>query len=807
MKKRLHWLAVPLVVFNLGSCEKKSTPVTTEAPTAEAPAQVAAVPPAQAPAAPPAAPATTLTADERAAKLGFVKHLPQDTEAVIAFYNGTKTVERAASLKLWTLIQEQAGGFGMGGPGMEMDEEPMEFDLDEGDLEESDPEEGDLEDAEQDDAEPEIGDLDEEPGADDPAMEEDLEDMEMLEPISPGDLFGNEFTVALGKSAGEQTANLLTLNSRYNYFLMRSLSKAFVTAVRTGDASGVESMMNESVLTEVGMNLLTDPESGTALLERSKMPPLYFAYRVDADKRESALQQLAESVEFLGMFEEQVEPLDFEHAGGTFAGYRVVGAKIAAKLGEDRDSMEETLGAEPTDALLAAIAKKDLVVVSGAIGDYVILFVGSSKEDFKLVDANAESIAADSSLAYVDAYASKEIAALIHGSKPALDALKSAASGIADMAKGIRDGLGESEGLGDTRDLEAMLAIVAEREEALTKLASTDAYGLVAYFEDGLRIETTGGADTGALDYTTPPKLSRLGESSDNVLFATMTADAAYDEKARAYFEALAETAYAMALKVSQAEMEAAQMEQFKEMFSMFDTQFRGDLVDLWDAYSKDFAGGVGLESALVMDLKGGMPAFPGVPQAVVDNGRFMRASWIMPVKDRTKIQDSWGKMNTATTNLLAKISEMSGNEIPMQKPISSEKDGFVTWFFSLPFTSDDFMPSVTLSDEWFIASTSRTHALELANKANTPSTSPRLGMWMDMNFVAIQQFAKETLTMLEENSAAIFGEEGPMLEEFESQKELLGQVITALDDLDKLTVHTRREGGALRSSIHFKTR
>jgi hypothetical protein len=31
-------------------------------------------------------------------------------------------------------------------------------------------------------------------------------------------------------------------------------------------------------------------------------------------------------------------------------------------------------------------------------------------------------------------------------------------------------------------------------------------------------------------------------------------------------------------------------------------------------------------------------------------------------------------------------------------------------------------------------------------------------------------------------------------------------KIIEAMEDMDKLTVHARREGGALRSSVHFKT-
>ena len=808
MKYRALWLAAPVALLGFGSCEKKptetaaGTPAVVEAPAGETPA--APTPPA-APAPPAVEAVKVLSAEERAAKLGFVKYLPQDTEAVIGFYDGKKSAQRAGDLKLWKLVEEQVGGLfgmGMGGdPGFEM-EEGMEM---ESELEDEDTTEPIEPDSEQEDADPEDG-------ADAPEMaeeDEDLDDMEMemLEPLDPADLLGNEFTVALGKSAGEQTANLVTLNNRYNYFMMRGLAKAFVTAAKTGDASEVEEMIGGDEMEDVFMNLLKDPESGTALLERAHMPPLYFAFRVDEDKRESALQQIASSVEFLGMFEEQVEPLDFEQAGGTFAGYRLIGAKISEAMADSRDEMVEDLGEESTDALLAAIAKKDLVVVAGILGEYVVLFIGSSKDDFKLVDSTADSLAANDSLAFADAYASKDIAALIHGGKPALDALQSSAGGLSDMARGLRDGLGESEGLGDTRDLEAMLEIVAERENALMALTSHEAYGLVAFFDEGLRIESVGGFDSGALDYTTPPKLAGLGEGSDTVFFANLTSEAAFDEKSRAYYEAIIETIYAMALKISQVEMEVEEMEQFKGMFAMFDEKFRGDMVAMWDAYSQDFSAGVGQESALVMDLKGGLPAIPGLPQEVVDNGKFLRASLVMPVTDRAKIQEAWKIMNTSVTNLLAQVSEMAGEDIPMQKPISSEKDGFVTWFFALPFTSDDFMPSVTVSDEWFVASTSKTHALELAAKAGSPSAAPRLGMWMDMSFVALQQYAKEMLAMVDENAAAIFGEEGFALDQFQGQKEMIGKVIGTLDDLDRITVHARREGGALRTSLHFKTR
>jgi acyl transferase domain-containing protein len=58
-------------------------------------------------------------------------------------------------------------------------------------------------------------------------------------------------------------------------------------------------------------------------------------------------------------------------------------------------------------------------------------------------------------------------------------------------------------------------------------------------------------------------------------------------------------------------------------------------------------------------------PAIPGVPQPVVDEAKFPRISMIAPVKDRAKLKASWEKMNTSATGILAKMSEMTGNDVP----------------------------------------------------------------------------------------------------------------------------------------------
>ena len=739
------------MALGLGACKKKEEP---KAPPAVAEAPSKATPP-------PAADVklSKLSAEERAARLGFARHLTQDTEVVLAYYNGTKTVNRVKATKLWKLVEGLMGGGEAGAPG---DDQKM------------------------DDAE--VPDAGKDPVAADA-------------PMGPAALFGSEFTLALGKSAADQTGNLLTLNRRISYFQMRALARAFAAAVKAGDASSLGDTFSNRYGPELMQDVIKDPQSGIALLEKAKMPPVYLAFRTKEADRAAAAQQVAAMVANVGMLGEMVEPVEIENSGHKFEGFKILGSKISATLAEDREGMEKELDAATVDQLLAALAKKDLVIVSGTVGDYVLLFIGGSVDDLKLAGDAGKSLVASDALAFSDAYASKDLAALVYGRKQAMETLVSTAGGLADITNGLRDGLAGADGIGDTRDLEAMFQIVAEREAALRKLAGIDAVCTVAFFEDGLKIESAGGSDNGMVDWKSPNKLGHLGDSDDVVLFADMTTDASYDEKARAYAEALLETAYAMTMKVAEAPMKSEQMTQFKEMATMFDGKFRPDMLALWDAYGKDFHNSLGHERALVVDLKGSAPAVPGLPQAVVDSAKVPRVSLIAPVTDRAKLAASWDKMNGTLTGTLAKISELTGKKIPMQKPISSEKDGNTTWFFPMPFFTDDFLPSVTVGDKWFAASSSKNQALDLIAQANAGGET-RDGFWLSMNFKALEKYSKETYKLVDENAEALTGSPLP-----EDRKKLIKNSTAILGDLDKLTIHARREGAVLRSSVHFKTR
>lgn len=749
---------IPAVAIGLGACKKKEV---VKAP--DAPATVAEAPSPQVPGKAAEAMVPKIGPEERAAKLGFVKHLPQDTEVVLSFYNGTKVANRVKRSNLWKLVQEQMGGV-------------VEI-ADEENLPEPEPDTANPDDLPP--GNPEVAD-----GA-----------------MGPAALFGTEFTMALGKSTGEQTGHLLTLNRRMTYFQMRTLAKSFSAAVKSGETAELTESFSQGYGAELVKDLLSDPQSGIPLLEKVKVPPIYLAFRTKEADRPAAAQQVAALIANANMLEEMVEPVTIENSGLKFEGVKILGSKVSAVMAEDREEMDQELDPATVDQLLSTMTKKDLVIVSGIVGDYVLLYVGGSVDDFKLADTVSQSIVASDALAFSDAYAGKELAALIYGQKEPMDTMMKSAGGLADLTNGLRDGLAGADGLGDTRDLEALFQIVAEREAALRKLTSLDSACSVAFFEDGLKIESRGGADSGMVDWKSPNKLASLGDPEDVVLFANVSKDAAFDEQSRAYYEALLETAYALTMKVADAPMENEEIAKFKEMAKLVDGKFRPDMVALWDAFNNDFGGSLGNESALVIDFKGGAPAVPGIPQPVLDNAKVPRISIIAPVTDRAKLSGSWDKMNSTLTGTLAKISELTGAEIPMQKPMSSERSGNTTWFFPMPFLTDDFVPSVTVGDKWFAASTSKNHALDLIAKAEGGGQT-RNGFWLSLNFKALEKYSNETLKLVDENAEALMG--SPLEAE---QKALVQKSISILGDLDKLTVHARREGSELRSSVHFKTR
>jgi len=681
-----------------------------------------------------------LTPGERAAMLGIVGHLSKDAESVMSLYDGKEIVKRLKGLKSWEFIRETAKEEGG-----------------------TDPEE------------------------------------EMAEALTEaGKFIGQEMFIATGKGTAPQMSNLMTISRRSNYFQMRMLTQSFTAAAQSGDLSAMASTGGPEMMMAMAKDLGKD----MATIESAAMPPMLIGIKaVDAETLGKAQEGLTSTSEMMfSNLGEGAAPITFSKGGVEFKGYKISGAFYSKMMEEGRADIEQMLAPADVDRLIAAVAKKNLVFASGALENYLMVYLGDSEEGCPLVEKVEDSLAANEGISFVDGYQGKKLVGLLYAEKGLTQA--AVAGSLKDLALGVRDGLAGAEIYGDTRELATLLELVGEKEDALISLAKADTTGGVVVLEDGVKFELFGGVNRGSFDHTAEHKLAGLGGGEGVLMFGNWVANSDYTTRANEYGEVIIETAYSMAEKVAGLEIEGTEFAQFKQGFTLFNEKFRTDTIGIWDALQTAEAG-LGTESALVVDLRGTMPPIPGLPQELVDGGKFVRATMISPVKDRAKLQESWTKIDGSLRNALKTASEMSGEEIPMQKPISSEKNGFTTWFFSFPFFTDDFMPSVTVGDKWFAASTSKLQALDLIAAAESAS-GDRKGAWFELDFDAMRKFTGEWVTLLEKNGEAAMGSP-EKFEEFKKQIPRIQKGLKAFEEFDSLSLSERMEGGKLRSTMHFK--
>jgi hypothetical protein len=356
-------MLIPAVALGLTACDQKKP--AAPASEATAPPVTETVAPGEVPVPKAEAPAAEMTAEARAARLGFARYLPQDTEGLVAFYDGSKTADRMKNSKLWKMIQRESGMGAFDDPGMaappagpEMEDEDMdipETEQEAAPAEETPAGEGVIGDSAGEAIGHQSGTALEGAAigaaaggiAPDAAGAPGVPDADALpgddmDAQGPAALFGKEVTIAMGKDTGTQVGNLLTLNRRISYFQMRHLARSFAASVKSGDVDSLGNSFTSAYGTEMWDELIKDPESGVSLLERAKMPPLYIAFRVPAENKASAAMRMASMIENLNMMgNDMVEPVKIEAGGVTFEGAKVVGAKISTSMAANRESMEE----------------------------------------------------------------------------------------------------------------------------------------------------------------------------------------------------------------------------------------------------------------------------------------------------------------------------------------------------------------------------------------------------------------------------------------------------------------------------------
>ncbi|BCX49549.1 hypothetical protein HAHE_34570 [Haloferula helveola] len=608
---------------------------------------------------------------------------------------------------------------------------------------------------------------------------------------------GEEFFLATGDGSAEQFDSMQKLQNRMSYYQFRILSNAFAKGAAEGDLEGAMSDIDDEAWL---MEFAKDIGQYMPIVESVQVPPVMAGLKIsDAEAMGMAEEQVRS---FLAMAGDGAEPLEFEKAGAKFSGSLFKGEMLAEELEGGREEMDGMLGKENVDKIVAALKEKNLVLAAGKMGDYLLVYIGGSAEACPLADDLSGSLAASDAVSFIDGFGGKKVHGVFYGSEGLLKS--SATAGLKPIAEGCRDGLKGVDGFGDTREIAALLDMVGEREAELLAMYDPASIGGVISVDEGVKFDIIGGGDQGAIDYGAKHQLAALGEGENVLLFADWVSDADYSEKAAGLVELLAETAYAVTGHLARLDVESDELMELKGGYQMFDGMFREDLLKLWAALST-MNNGLGEESAIVVDLNAEFPPIPNVPKGVVEEGRFIRASYVAPVKDRSKLKESWAAVDESVRAILATVKEMEGPELHMLKPTNSEKDDLVTWYFDAFAFSDDVKPSVTVSDEWFAASTSKTQALDLVGKAGADGPA-RQGSWMKLDLDVLRAYLDEAVKLVDKNGEEIIPDPDA-LAEFREQLPRVAKGLAAAEQFEAVTFHDRMENGSRRMTLHVKVR
>lgn len=685
-----------------------------------------------------------------AAKAGFAKYLPQSSDMLFSFYNGAGLTKKLRGTELGQFVESLAAK-----DGVDFDELS------------SDP------------------------------------DFRQFAAIA-----GEEIFMALGDGGAEQTKTLLDLTSKNQFHQFR-----FLVKMMASELLGAEMEPGGPLSAGPGMAMnaylfdLLKSDDGKKIFEGASMPPLYIGFKVsDKEQRATFLAQM-QGLGDMALADEEPFMLEAKSdVGNGFSGFQIKGAELAKLItGEPADVFAQEVGVETLEFYKKQIAQKDLVVMVGEVDDYLVIFAGSHVDDLQLAATPAESVLADKGMAFAKAYGDKELVSLVYASESLSKVTVEGRSAVGDMVGGIMAGIQESEAFGDTRVIEALMADLIDREKNLFSMNKGSRSGVVAYLENGFKIEGYGGANAPALDMESGRKLATLGAKDDVLFSANWVNNPEYTKQAMDYMEAFGSTAYLLTKQVSDLDIEDPDFKEFSEGFNMVDSQFKAELLELWSALSKDLSNGLGAETAIVVDINGEMPTVPEVPSAIIKNGKVPRISYVSTVADRSKIQASWTKLNSTAEVLLKKVSEMSGSEIPMQRPFKNQSDGLTSWTLPIPMTHQNCTPSITLSDELFFATSSPDFATALASRYDA-SAKESGGCSVNLNFDAMRTLASNWLSLLDAHGAEFMSEYET--EEFKEEiKPMMEKFLEAMKECESLNMRMFTEQGESRSSFHFKMR
>ena len=554
------------------------------------------------------------------------------------------------------------------------------------------------------------------------------------------DVIGEDAFFGFGKGTAANLDRLTKLSDEYNKISYEVAGSQLLSELGFGsNESSPEELMKDL------LDQLLGDENGEfeKTLNELQLPAFIAGAKVGDGMAAQLVGQFS-------AMEDQLPPFvltsEFDVSDGvTFRSWSVAAKDVFDD--NARDQMRQEIGDEKLAEKLEKIIDSKKVEVSfGAHGDFLIVGFGPDHSHIKFVENEDDSLMAISDFQFAKGYADKKILAYNYFSKEALSAFNSP-SQFSSLTEGLTEIL---KSINEEIDIEKIIPLFSKLGKQLddaTKL-NIDSTAGVLYREDGLKWASIGGASVQGVNTDIPLKLAPV--VSEDAFLLINTAEKIDSRKnSIATFETVAQILHG----AGQTAIQFQGDQQVAEMFEMFDGMFRPKLLKIWSIFKSKVANGLGSEGGIVVDLKGSMPKIPGVPAEFVKNGKVPRISIFNSVKNRKHLAEAWEQFVPAINDIAAAIpGQEPGQEFQIPDTLSMDGKNLTTHFIGLPFVSNDFLPSLSISDELFFLSTSKKATDELSAAIIENKNNDMNGLVLRVNVEQLIQFANAWIGLIEKN-------------------------------------------------------
>lgn len=602
---------------------------------------------------------------------------------------------------------------------------------------------------------------------------------------------GEDAFIAFGKGTEGEVRRLMDFYGAY-YSIYPKFAAAMFQQQFGGDPDD-PGAVPEELMQMIEEALNADDGKLLKSLLKLQIPPVIIGCRPPKEAVDQLVAQLA-------AFEEDLPPTvltsEFDVPGaGKFRSW-----SIAAKDAFDddaREQMREEINNEKLAAIIERIIDSKKVEFSfGAVGDYMVLAVGPDHSHLKFAADSGESLLSQPGFEFMKDYAGKQLLAYGYSAKEVLVAINSLgnARGLSDMLTAVLKQVEQVDELGfDVSKLIPLVKKLGDQLVALTKVESDTGAGVI-YVEDGLKGASIGGYSTPGLDGGKALKLA--GAIPDDAFFA-MNVAATAEHKANSInlIETFAEMLYHAAFSFARTDEAPAEM---GEILGMVDQEFVPKLLKGWSIMKSKVFKGLGTEGGVVIDLKGSMPKVPIDHPAMavaIKKGKLPRIAMFNTVSERKLLTEAWAEMVPLLNDIAKGIpGQEPGQEFELPDALSSDGKDVKTHFFGLPFVSNDFLPSLSLSDELFFLSTSKNFTEELAAKIAAAKGPKVTGAVMHLRFAPLHDYAVSWLDLVLANSKVFFDGNEFAEEDFKDNSGEIRMALDLLKGIKGMSFHRYKE-------------